>query len=479
MKFIPMHDLETSRLRLRQVRLFDLPEYHRLLTGDPAVARWMLWDASSDPARAEAAIRRILAGYQDGTRYHWAIARKDTDAFLGTIALVGLDPEGNTGSFAYMLGREYWGRGYGSEALGAVLRFAFEELELDAIQADHFAENPASGAAMARAGLRPTGILPGKYEKNGIRHDAVQYAITKEEYEKGVKNPMAEYNREKDISLLEVYDVETGERTLLKEFPYLIEAPNWSRDGKFLVYNSRGRIYKYILETGAVEEIYTGIATACNNDHVLSFDGQGLAVSHGPAGWDSRVYTLPLEGGEAKLVTENAPSFLHGWSPDGKTLVYCAFRPNGDGGDIWAIDVQGGQEWQLTDAPGLNDGPEYDPTGETIWFNSVRTGLMQAWKMKADGSQQTQMTFDEGWNTWFPHISPDGKLVSMVCYKKGDLEPGEHLPHKHVELRVMNADGSDLRTVARLFGGQGTINVNSWSPDSKRFAFVSYRLNIE
>ncbi len=284
------------------------------------------------------------------------------------------------------------------------------------------------------------------------------------------------YDRERDISCLEICNVETGQRRILAEFPYLIEAPNWSRDGSFLVYNSGGRIYKYILATGAVEQIDTGFAVRCNNDHVLSFDGRGLAVSHSNAGWDSRVYVLPLEGGTPREVTPNAPSYLHGWSPDGKTLVYCAFRPGGDGGDIWAIDAAGGEERQLTDAPGLNDGPEFDPTGEYIWFNSVRTGLMQAWRMKADGSGQTQMTFDEDWNTWFPHVSPDGKLVSMVCYKKGDLEPGEHLPHKNVELRVMNADGSGLRTAAKLFGGQGTINVNSWSPDSREFAFVSYKL---
>ena len=99
--------------------------------------------------------------------------------------------------------------------------------------------------------------------------------------------------------------------------------------------------------------------------------------------------------------------------------------------------------------------------------------------MNADGSEQTQMTFDEGWNTWFPHISPDGKKVVMIAYKKGDLKPGEHLPHKWVELRLMNADGSRLKTLLTLFGGQGTINVNSWAPDSKRFAYVRYELPKE
>jgi len=282
--------------------------------------------------------------------------------------------------------------------------------------------------------------------------------------------------RERDISLLEVYDTLTGERKVLKRFEYLIEAPNWSRDGKFLVYNSLGRIFRFDLESGESTEIFTDFATNCNNDHVLSADGEFLAISHSEESWYSRVYILPITGGTPRCVTQKAPSFLHGWSPDGKWLCYCAFREGGDGGDVWAIPAGGGPEIQLTDAPGLNDGPEYDPTGEYIWFNSVRTGLMQAWRMRADGSEQTQMTFDEGWNTWFPHVSPDGKKVCMVCYKKGDLEPGEHLPHKHVELRVMNSDGSDVKTVARVFGGQGTINVNSWSPDSRCFAFVSYIL---
>lgn len=281
--------------------------------------------------------------------------------------------------------------------------------------------------------------------------------------------------RDDDESILEIYDVEAGTRTVIKEFPYLIEAPNWSPDGKFLTYNSEGRIFKFDLETKESEEVHTDFVTNCNNDHVLSPDGSSIAVSHGTKeDGKSRIYTVPLTGGVPRLITPLAPSYLHGWSPDGKTLAYCAER-NGEF-DIYTIPVEGGEEKRLTDAPGLNDGSEFDSAGEHIWFNSVRTGLMQAWRMKADGSEQTQMTFDEGWNTWFPHISPDRTKVAMLAYKKGDVAPGEHVPHKYVELRLMNADGSDLKTVVKLFGGQGTINVNSWSPDSKKFAFVSYRI---
>ena len=293
------------------------------------------------------------------------------------------------------------------------------------------------------------------------------------------KNVFTPDKRDRDTSILEIYDLEKGESREVVRFDRLIEAPNWSRDGKSLFYNSRGELYRYDLEKGTEEKLDTGLCRNCNNDHVLSTDGRSIAVSHSEESWMSRVYIVPIGGGEPRLVTENCPSFLHGWSPDGETLAYCAFRDMEKGGDIYTIPVSGGEERQLTFTEGLNDGPEYSPDGKHIWFNSVRSGLMQAWRMNADGSEQTQMTFDEGWNTWFPHISPDGKKVVMIAYKKGDLKPGEHLPHKWVELRLMNADGSRLKTLLTLFGGQGTINVNSWAPDSKRFAYVRYELPKE
>ena len=252
------------------------------------------------------------------------------------------------------------------------------------------------------------------------------------------------WNRDEDQSILEIYDVETHQRTVVAEIDACIEAPNWTPDGKALIYNSNGCMFRIDLETKEIQKIDTGYAIDCNNDHVLSFDGKQLAVSHAiKEDGKSRIYTLPVEGGTPRLITPLAPSYLHGWSPDGKTLCYCAER-NGEY-DIYTIPAEGGVETRLTDAPGLDDGSEYDSQGEYIWFNSVRSGLMQAWRMKADGSEQTQMTFDENWNTWFPHISPDRKLVTMVCYKKGDVQPGEHVPHKFVELRMMNADGSNLR----------------------------------
>ncbi len=278
-------------------------------------------------------------------------------------------------------------------------------------------------------------------------------------------------------SILEIMDISKGTRTVVKEFPYLIEAPNWTPDGNWLVYNSQGKLYKIAPgQPGEPQEINSGYATNCNNDHVISADGTQIAVSHGTKeDWQSRIYTFPWGGGTPRLITPMGPSYLHGWSPDGRELAYCAER-NGNY-DVYTIPAEGGVEVRLTTTEGLDDGPEYSPCGQYIWFNSVRTGLMQVWRMKADGTEQIQMTFDETRNSWFPHISPDGKQVVFIAYYKGDLEPGQHLANKNVELRMMPAEGGEPRTLAKLFGGQGTINVNSWSPDSCRFAFVSYRLN--
>jgi Tol biopolymer transport system component len=184
------------------------------------------------------------------------------------------------------------------------------------------------------------------------------------------------YMAERDsFSILETVDVNTGARTILKEFDYVIEAPNWTRDGRYLVYNSLGRMYTYELSSGEVQPIETGFAIDCNNDHVLSPDNTRLAVSHFTNDdATSRIYILPIEGGNPTLVTANGPSYLHGWSPDGKMLAYCAER-NGQY-DIYTIAVEGGPETQLTNLPDLDDGPEYSPDGHHIWFNSVRSGLM-------------------------------------------------------------------------------------------------------
>ena len=275
-------------------------------------------------------------------------------------------------------------------------------------------------------------------------------------------------------SSLETMDVQTGARTVLKEFEHVIEAPNWTQDGKFLVYNSQGRLYTYELAMGAIQELESGFAVDCNNDHVLSPDNREIAISHFTfEDATSRIYIIPFAGGSPRLVTEKGPSYLHGWSPDGRQLAYCAAR--GGQYDIYTIAVEGGSETQLTDLPGLDDGPEYSPDGRHIWFNSTRTGLMQVWRMETDGANPTQMVREDA-NCWFPHVSPDGQQVVYIAYGKDDVAPGEHPANKDVEIRLVTAAGGESRTIAKLFGGQGTMNVNSWSPDNRTIAFVSYRL---
>ena len=281
-------------------------------------------------------------------------------------------------------------------------------------------------------------------------------------------------SRSDTVSYLNVMDFETGEIRTLAKFDRVIEAPNWMRTTGELVYNSDGLLYAW--KDGAERRIETGPCTSCNNDHVLSPEEDAIAVSHMTFenGFTSRVYIVPFDGSEPRLVTPDSPSFLHGWSPDGKEMAYCAFREI-DGRpevDVYSIPAADGVEKRLTGG-GFNDGPEYSPDGKQIWFNSTRSGLMQVWRMNRDGSDPVRMTRNEE-NCWFGHISPDGKKVVYIVYHKGHLRPDEHLPNMQCELWGMNADGSGPRRLCSFFGGQGTINVNSWAPDSRHFAFVSY-----
>lgn len=284
--------------------------------------------------------------------------------------------------------------------------------------------------------------------------------------------------RNPSISYLNILDVETGIVKTVRSFDRVIEAPNWLKKSSRIVYNSDGHIFIYDLDTGVETMIDTGECDNCNNDHVISPEEDRIAVSHSPKDEPgaSYIYILPLEGGTPSKITPNAPSYLHGWSPDGKELAYCAFRKQGNETkvNIYVIPADGGEEKPVT-TDGFNDGPEYSPDGKYIWFNSTRTGLMQIWRMKRDGTEQTQMTFNER-NNWFAHVSPDGSKAVYLSYRKGDLEPAEHLPNMQVELWLMNTDGSDQRRILSFTGGQGSINVNSWSKDSRHIAFVSYEI---
>jgi TolB protein len=270
-------------------------------------------------------------------------------------------------------------------------------------------------------------------------------------------------------SNLEILDVTTGARKVLYSTRENVEAPNTFPDGKALIYNSRGLIYSLDLLKNNSTKINTGTATRNNNDHVLSFDGKMMGISDQSEDGKSRIYTIPASGGTPKKITSKAPSYLHSWSPDGKYLIYTAER-NGDY-DIYRISSDGkGEEKQLTTVKGLDDGSEYSKDGKFIYFNSSRSGLMQIWRMKADGSEPTQLTNDN-FNNWFPHISPDGKWIVYISYNT-DVKPDDHPYYKQVYLKMIPAEGGQPSIIAYLYGGQGTINVPSWMPDSKSVAFV-------
>jgi TolB protein len=272
-------------------------------------------------------------------------------------------------------------------------------------------------------------------------------------------------------SSIEILDLENQNSKIIYQIPGSLQAPNWTQDGKSLIYNRDGLLYNFNLATLTPAVINTGIASHNNNDHVISFDGKMLAVSSGNGEKGASVgFTVPIGGGVPKQITPTGPSYMHGWSPDGKYIVFCGERDKEF--DVYRIPAAGGPEVRLTNTPGLDDGPEYSPDGKYIYFNSVRSGLMQVWRMKPDGTGQTQITKDD-FNNWFPHVSPDGKWIVYITFLKDEVAPGDHPFYKHVYLRVMPASGGPSKVVAYLYGGQGTINTPSWAPDSKHLAFIS------
>ncbi len=290
------------------------------------------------------------------------------------------------------------------------------------------------------------------------------------------------------VNTLETMSVQSGDRRVAYVLtqPGRLEAPNWFPDDtNTLFFNNGGKLYRIQAEPPGTapnpnrlkvpEPVDLGILTRINNDHGVTRDGKMWAISDQSqtvnGARPSLIYTVPVGGGEVRRLTERGPSYFHGWSPAGTALAYCAQR---DGNfDVYSIALDGGTEKRLTTAPGKDDGPEYSPDGRSIHFNSDRTGTMQIWRMMADGSEQEQITKDESLESWFPHPSPDGKSIVFLTYDKG---VGDHPENKDVALRLMDLTTRHVRLLTKLFGGQGTINVSSWSPDGRYIAFVSYQL---
>lgn len=271
-------------------------------------------------------------------------------------------------------------------------------------------------------------------------------------------------------SYLETIDIRTGKRTVVYSTAGLLESPNWSKDGRYLLYNKQGRLYRYWLSDRITDELPFDSSLPANNDHGFSPDGSQLAISAGDG--SSHIYTASAEGGPLRQLTGQSPSYWHGWSPDGKTLAFAGQR-NGDF-DIYTIPADGGPEKRLTREKGLDDGPDYSPDGQYIYFNSYRTGRMQIWRMKADGSDPEQLT-DDRYANWFPHPSPNGNQVVFLSFTEDQQQ--EHPFGRNVQLRLLDIVSQTVRDLTPVFfGGQGTINVPSWSPDGRRLAFVSYRI---
>jgi TolB protein len=301
-----------------------------------------------------------------------------------------------------------------------------------------------------------------------------------------------EPNPEKVRSRISIYDLESKTVRVLYSADTLWEAPNWSPDGKYLIANSGGQIYRFPLEAKAPaqpEKLALDSSYRCNNDKSLSPDGKELAFSadHPPAR-GSQVFVASADGSNPRLLTPNTPSYFHGWSPDGKWLAFVAERDANF--DIYRVSVKGGAEERLTSSPGFDDGPDYSPDGKWIYINSDRAGGWDIWRFPEAGAgpddERAEQVTGDAQEDWFPHPSPDGKWLLILSFPPGtrghDFKTAVKLrimpmPTKGARAEVPKEDSPNaIRELTQFFGGQGTINVNSWSPDSTKFAFVSYEL---
>jgi TolB protein len=291
--------------------------------------------------------------------------------------------------------------------------------------------------------------------------------------------------REQLRSKLYVYDLHTGKSQLIFTTDAVWEAPNWSPDGKYLISNSGGAIYRLAFKAdGSVdtpEKLAIPPDYRCNNDKAISPNGKQLAFSATlPPAKNSQVFLADSGGANPRLMTQDTPSYFHGWSPDGKTLAFVAQR-HGDGQyDIYGIPAAGGTEMRLSMNPHQDDGPDYSPDGKWIYINSDRSGKQAVWRFPAAGAgsddAQAELVVNDDLEDWFPHISPDGTKLVYIGYPAGT--PTHNPRDVKITIRLAaishGAVAKTPKTLVEATGGQGTMNVNSWAPDSQRFAYVTY-----
>ena len=283
-------------------------------------------------------------------------------------------------------------------------------------------------------------------------------------------------------SQLTIYDLNTNSTTVVHRADEVWEAPNWSRDGRFLLANSNGKLFRIpVGQASAPVAIGLDSSLRCNNDHDFSPDGQLIAISaSSPASRQSQIYIARADGSQHRLVVAAAPSYFHGWSPDGKFLSFVANR-DGRQYDLYRVPAAGGPEERLTSDPAHDDGPDYSPDGKWIYFNSNRGGGWNIWRMPSDGAgandRRAERVTNDDLEDWFPHPSPDGRSLLFLSFPHGT--PGHDERGLRVQLRMIplpteRVDGVHPRVIVQITGGQGSINVNSWAPDSRRFAYVTY-----
>jgi Tol biopolymer transport system component len=294
--------------------------------------------------------------------------------------------------------------------------------------------------------------------------------------------------------MITIYDLRTKATKVIYTADTTWEAPNWTHDGKYLLANSAGALWKLPVDAPAPvtpEKLDLDASYRCNNDHGFSFDGKMLAFSaNTPTARTSQVFLATADGKDPKLMTQTGTNYFHGFSPDGKWLSFIGQRPV-DGvtkTEIYRVSADGATEEKLTSTGGYDDGTDYSPDGKWIYFNSNRLGTTNdgwdIWRMPPDGAgpkdAKAERVTHDALEDWFPHVSPDGKWIVFLSFPHGTEN---HNDKMDVEMRMIpapgakaNPEGAQIQTLLKFYGGQGTINVNSWSPDSTRFAFVVYEL---